>query len=118
MTFKFINTSYTGMDAAGGTEEDGFDLTGVFKNQTIDSKFKIGNTGASEASFNITASGLESDITDAVSFSTDDGITFETTATVSGLQPNEISDTIITRFEVPEDAYLTSGTFLIRVDEV
>jgi len=118
MSFKFVNEAYTGIDAAGGTADTSYNLNGVFKNATYDQKFRLGNTGASETTFTCTASGLESSITDAVTFSTDGGLTWDTTAGVSGVQPNEISDIIIARLTVPDDAYLCSGTYLIRVDEV
>lgn len=117
MSFKFTNAGYTGRDAAGATADTSYDMGGLFKKQTKDQKFKIGNTGASEATFTITASGLESDLTSAVTFSVDQGDTWYTSAGVSGVAPNENSEVIIARFTVPDDAYLASGTFLIRVDE-
>lgn len=117
MSWKLIDPSYTGRDAAGGTQLSSFDLDYVFHGQVREKAFRIGNTGSAQASFAFTASGVNTDLTAAVTFSTDQRGTYATSANVTGLDPNAISDTIWMKFTTPADAFTVSGTYLVRIDE-
>lgn len=116
MSWKLVNKTYIGPDALGATEDTSYSLGYLFFEQAKEIVFCIGNTGSSVTDFRVTASGENSSIVDAVEFSKDsrnwvDEVSF------SGINPNEISDTCRCRFTVPDDSYISSGTFLIRVDE-
>lgn len=117
MAHKFVNQGYTGIDANGATEDTSYDLGAIFWNQAKELIFRIGNTGSSTTDYQLSASGLNSGILGYVEFS-DDHDTWSETLTMSGVAPNRITDTLYCRFTCPDDAYVASGTFLIRVDEV
>jgi hypothetical protein len=116
MTFKLTDTTYTGMDAAGATEVTEFDLGSMFWGHKEVFSFRLGNTGVSGANFEITASGANADIVLGVDFS-DNKKDWETSVNIDSLGPNALSDTIWCRFTMPMEALVTSGTFLIHVEE-
>lgn len=117
MSFKFVtdtDTALTALDAELVTE---ITTTGIFVGQEVRKTFKIGNLNATETDFAITTSGVNSSVNDDVDFSVDGGVTFQTTVTTSGIQPNEVSDPIIVRYTSQEGDVIGVGSFLIRVDE-
>lgn len=118
MSFKFIEELDIALSAGDATEEDELDMGGIFIGQTKQVAFKLGNTGASETIFTITASGQNPTIVDDVEFSSDQGGTWETSATVSGIAPNAVTERILCRYTPGEEEITASGTFLIRVDEI
>ena len=116
MSIKFIDKSYLGADAEGGTELTTIGLGNMFRGDLEDEAFRLGNTGAGSVDLTVTASGLNAALVAAAEFSLNKA-DFETSVTLSGVVPNQISDTIWMRFTAPIDSNTTSGTFLIRVDE-
>lgn len=119
MSFKFIdeeNTEFTAADASYLTDDD-LTMSGVFVNQEAQQAFMIGNTGSDLAIFNISTSGVNTTINDDVEYSIDNGNSWATTATVSGVEPNGVSERIRVRYTPAEDEYLGVGSFLIKVNE-
>lgn len=117
MSFKFIAGEGTGFTALDEPVLSQLDLTGIFVGQKKRKSFRLGNTGAASTDFAISTSGLNSSINDDVQYSIDGGSIFATTATVSGIQPNEISQDIFVEYTPQEGDVLGEGSFLIRVDE-
>ena len=115
--FKFISEDFTGYTAADATTLDSFDLGALFKNSDNEFRFRLGNIGSSTFDFQLGVSGVNTDITDGVTFS-EDGDTFTSTIVVSGLIPNGVSDLLHCKLALDSDNYTTSGTFILRVDEV
>ena len=119
MTFKFIDSSdlnYTAADATSLTDDD-LTYSGIFVGDTEELSFRLGNTGSSDTTFDVSASGVNATIIDDVSFSTDNGLSWETTSQVSGVKPNETTDLIKMRYTPASDEILGVGSFLLRVDE-
>lgn len=122
MSFKWIHEDYTGFTAVDATgdnilEDDDLEISGIMIGDTKEIHFRLGNTGTSEASFQISASGVNSTIVDDVEFSEDNGLSWLTPACVSGLAPNEVSDLIRCKYTPAEGEITGTGSFLIRVDE-
>lgn len=117
MSWKLVSKTYTGPDAGGATQDSSYDLGYIFYEQAKDIIFRVGNTGSSTAAFKVSASGNNQALIDAVEFSQNKR-DWDSQVSFSGIQANEISDTVFCRFTVPVDTYVTSGTFLIRIDEL
>ena len=117
MSFKFIEADATEYTAADATEEEELNVSGVFTQQDYYEAFRIGNTGSALADYDITTSGVNTTINDDVTYSIDEGENWETTATVSGVAPNEISERVRVKYTPDEGEYVGVGSFLIRVDE-
>lgn len=117
MSFKFIAGQGTGFAALDEDVLSELDLTGVFIGQKKRESFRLGNTGAVIIDFAISTSGVNPSIIDDVEYSIDGGSTFGTTVTISGVQPNEISQDIFVEYTPQEGDVLGAGSFLIRVDE-
>ena len=118
MSYKFISDEYTGFTSADADTLEELNVSGVFIGHEKRVGFRIGNTGTQVAEYTAFASGLNATIIDDVEFSSDNGTTFSTTATVSGIRPNEVSDRIVCKYTPAEGEYLGIGSFLIHVDEV
>lgn len=116
MSFKYIVNTNTAITAADATTISEIDFKGVFKGQTRQSSFQLGNTGSALATFTVSAAGGESDVTDNVSFSTD-GTTWPPNVSISGIAANEITPLIHVRYTPDVNDYTSSGTFLINVVE-
>lgn len=117
MSFKYIAGNNTTLTAADADTLTSIDLGGIFKGQTKKSSFQIGNTGSGTTNFQCQVSGVESDVRANVNYSLD-GETWATTATISGVEPNAISQVVQVRYTPDSDDVTTSGTFLIYVVEV
>lgn len=115
---KFVPAESTALTTADAIELELLEVSGVFIDQKKEESFRIGNESITEAHYQITTSGLNTTINDDVEYSTDSGVTFETTATVSGIQPNQMSERIIVRYTPEQGELLGVGSFLIRVDEI
>lgn len=119
MSFKFIDEDNTFLTAADADEitDDDLTMSGVFINEEYHQAFVIGNTGSNEAVYNISTSGVNASINDDVEYSVDNGITWDTTATVSGVPPNGVSERIRIKYTPAEGEYLGVGSFLLKVNE-
>lgn len=117
MSFIFIEEDATEFTAADATEEDELSVSGIFIGQTKQVGFRLGNTSTSGVDLTITTSGVNTTVLDDVEYSTDNGTTWDTTVTVSGVKANAITDRILCRYTPATDEYLGVGSFLIRVDE-
>lgn len=122
MSIVFIKTSANcvgAADAVAESEEQGeFAVSGLFVGDVWEDAFRIGNTGSSTTNVELSSSGLNASINDDVEFSDDLGNSWETTITINGLTPNEISEAIKVRYSPPEGEILGPGSFLIRAEEV
>lgn len=119
MSFKFIDgddTGYTAADSASLTDDD-LTYSGIFVGDTEELYFRLGNTGTTDKIFDISASGVNSTIIDDVEFSLDNGQTWATTASISGVKPNAVTDLIKMRYTPADGEILGVGSFLLRVDE-
>lgn len=116
MSFKFITSANTALQANEADLLTDIDLEGIFKGQTKFSGFHIGNTGAASATYTFSIDGGESEITDNAFLSLDNR-TWQTTVAVSGLKPNGVSELIKVKYTPDVDDYTTDGTFLIDVVE-
>lgn len=110
------STQETEYLASEVTTVTGLELSPAFIDQTVQDSFRLGNTGSSTSNYSISASGLNSNVTDDVEFSVD-LINWYETITISGIQPNQMTDKCYYRFTPDEDNYEGEGSFLIRVDE-
>ena len=117
MSYKFIVGTENQLTAAGLDAITSLEISGIFPTQTEEFSFRIANTGSAEAHFNITSSGVNSSVLTDVTFSDDNGLTFETTAQVSGVQPNAVSERVVGRYTPSAGSVLGVGSFLVRVDE-
>ena len=122
MSFKWVHEDYTGFTAADATgdntlEDDDLAISGIMVGDTKEVAFRLGNDNSTATTFAVSASGLNSTINDDVQFSVDNGLSWETTANVSGVQPNEVTDLIRCRYTPDEGETTGVGSFLIRVDE-
>lgn len=117
MSFKFIDTEYTGMDAAGAPVLEEEPLGYIFGLKSQRFAFRIANTSNSVKNYQLTASGENAIINSEVEFSKDKSDWLDQVC-VSGIQPNNISDPLWCRFTPTEEMFLTSGTFLIQCSEV
>lgn len=119
MSFNWIDNGDTGFTALGATtiSDDDLEISGIFVGETEEVSFRLGNLGSSTTTFDISASGVNSTIIDDVEFSYDNGLSWDTTAHVSGVRPNECTDLIRCRYTPAEGEITGVGSFLIRVDE-
>lgn len=117
MTYKFIEEDSIEFTALDATEVTELEVSGIFVNQEKKVAFRLGNTGTEEIKLTVTTSGVNTTINDEVEFSTDNGLTWATTVSISGVKPNEITDRIIAKYKPVEGDVLGVGSFLIRVDE-
>jgi hypothetical protein len=117
MSFRFVDPEYTGLTALEATELEEITFSGMFVGQEKKRNFRLGNLGDETTDFHVTASGLNSTIIDDVDFSINNGLSFETTVTVSGIKPNDVSDNLIVRYQSQPGDVVGLATFLIRVDE-
>ncbi len=117
MSFNFIDKDYTGFTAGDADLVSGFDFKGMFPGQTRQKSFMLGNTGSSEAKYTMTVAGDNSTINDDVSISIDGGQSFAASQTVSGIQPNHVSDLIRIKYEPQAGDTVGKGTFKIDVSE-
>jgi hypothetical protein len=118
MTFKLVDPDYNGMDALGGDAITDFDFGPILWLQEIITPFRIGNLNATETDFYITTSGVNSTIITEVDYSLDNKATWGSSMTVSGVQPNSITQNLYCRYTNPSDAATCSGSFLIHIEEV
>ena len=120
MSFNWIDggfTGFTALDASPLLADDDLEISGIFIGETEEINFRLGNTGASETTFDISVSGVNSTINDDVEFSIDNGLSWATSASISGVQPNDCTDLIRCRYTPAEGEITGVGSFLIRVDE-
>ena len=78
-------------------------------------KFKLGNTGATQVTFTVVASGVNDALVADTSFSTDDD-TYESSASVV-VPAGEVSDVIYAKHTVREKAVVGSGIVRLHVTE-
>jgi hypothetical protein len=117
MSFKFIDTEYTGMDAVGAPVLSNQNFGHIFGLQSQRFAFRVGNTSSTVRNYQLTASGQNAVINAEVEFSKDKSDWLDQVC-MSGIQPNNISDPVWCRFTPTEEMFLTSGTFLIQCSEV
>jgi hypothetical protein len=117
MAVSFISNTYTGFTVSDTLAESFLDLGALFYNEEKEIAFRLGNSSSSEADYQILASGLNTEIVDAVTFSTDKS-TYSELIVVSGIQPNGLSDILYCKLTCPSNVASGECTFLIHVDEV
>lgn len=118
VNWKLIPYTYTSPDAGGASADTSYDLGALVKNDEYYQQFKLGNTASTAIDLQLSVSGVNSNIIEDVEFSLDNGLTYYSSVTISGLQPNMVSDIVICRLSTDDQMFTTSGTFIIRVDEV
>ncbi len=117
MSFKFVPDTDTSLTALDASTVDRLSISGMFVGDEKRVQFRIGNLNASDTDFKTSATGNNSSIIDDVDFSVDQGATFTTTATASGIRPNQVSDPIIARYRSQPGDVVGIGSYLITIDE-
>ena len=103
------NIGYTARDADILTE---LNFGNLFPGSSNTAKFRLGNTGSSDLNFITSGTTVNSGVLDNISISTDgESYSSISSGVVTSLSPNEISDDIFIKYDVPVDTYINEGTF-------
>lgn len=117
MSFNFIESDYTGFTAGDGDVLPEISISGMFVGQTATRRFILGNTSEVRCNFTVSGQSVNTELLPYVYFSVDNGLTYEQEVTLAGIEPNNITQSIILRFNPPEGSKLGVGTFLIDVNQ-
>jgi hypothetical protein len=119
MSFKYIDPDNVGYTAGDADELSELAFDKVYPDNEKVMVFRLGNTGDSANDYTITGESINSGIIDSFYIS-DDGETYEPIASgivIPNLAANQISDPVYVKFDIPEDAYISSGTIRILTVE-
>ena len=91
-------------------------LGGAFANKAKVESFKVGNTGTYTTNVRATIQGVNADLVDSATLS-QDKITYSQSVDIYGIEPNQISDPIWTRFVADISDAAGMGTYIINLEE-
>lgn len=115
MAFK-LTEDMSAQYASEASEATSLDMGAVFVGQEKILKFRIANTGSSQADFTVTITGTNTNITDDVTLSTD-GDTYAASVDVDGVAANHVSDIVYCKIKPDASDPTAAGTFMIKVTE-
>lgn len=117
MAFRFIDIESTDFTALDANEIDELPCSGIFMGSSKELSFRLGNLGSDPTDFHVSAESAN-DVLDFVTFSKDEGATWESDLYVSGIEPNGITQALKVRFSPTSDALVGVGSFVIDVEEL
>lgn len=117
MSFKFVLGQQVVTAASEATGATTKDVGGLFMGQGIINTLHIANTGSSTADYTVAASGVNTTIVTATSFSLDN-ISYTSSVMVSGVTAGTLSEIIFYKIAPAQGDVVGSGTVFLRADEV